>query len=87
MSLNILASLSGGEVNIHAYQNFSLGLTQNNKQSTFSFTEVITLISITQGGSRYFPHFTDEKEAHSLSELGIMLSAFAQFSFRLSTVQ
>lgn len=41
MSLNILASLSGGEVNIHAYQNFSLGLTQNNKQSTFSFTEII----------------------------------------------
>lgn len=46
-SLNIPVSLSGGKLNSLAYQNVSLELIQNNKQSMFSLMEVITLISMT----------------------------------------
>lgn len=57
MSLLIfLVFLSSGELkNSHAYQNVSLELTQHNKQSVFSLTEVINFYDA--GGQKVFSSF------------------------------
>lgn len=75
-SLNMPASLSGGEARgHHAYQHVPLAGAQNNKQSMWSHTEVITLISMTQVGRKYFPHLTHEEEARSLGVARITLGS------------
>ena len=70
------ASLSGGEARgHHAYQNVPLAGAQNNKQSMWSHTEVITLISMTQVGRKYFPHLTHGEEARSLGVARLTLGS------------